>query len=730
MTAVELPTAVPTPSGGAAAPCSAAVAPPAGRSISLLFLAFVGSSRSSARGSRRTTPTSPLAAADPRPPSAEHLARHRQRGPRRAVAAARRRPRSARRGPARPRDRALIIGVIGGLIAGYYKGWFDSAASWLTSLVMALPGIVVLLAARAVLGPSVWFAMSHLRHRCSRPAYYRLVYAAVTACAPSCTSMPPASRDSATRASSAGTSCRSSARRSSSRPRSSPASRSGSSPDSSSWASATRRSPPGVACSTTASRTSTRRRCSCSGRRSRSRLTCIALTLLANAMRDELERTSRSAASAAAPSRPRPDRSPPSRPLDERRRLDRRAPRRSRRPIGTTTTSAPLAAEDVLSVTDLRVGYDQADGSTIEVVHGVSLDVRKRRGPRPDRRVRVGQDADGVRGARPAAPGGHVTGGIDRLRGHGARRRLGDERYAGIRGRRIGYIPQEPMSQPRPVVHDRQPARRAAARRPRARARRRPREQGARPARPGRHPEPEADVRRVPVRGLRRHGAARADRRRGLDRPRPDHRRRAHHRARRHRAGRGARPAARPAGGAPHGDAARHPQLRRRRRPLRPRRRSCSRVSSSRPGPVRAIFSRPAAPVHAVAAGRDPRRGPRAAARSPSPAPQPEGAPHERRRCSTSRTSSSSTPARDSARSRSGRSRASRSTSVPGETVGLVGESGSGKTTLGRAVLGLAPVTGGHDPLRRQGHRPPAPQGAARAQLARSRSSSRTRTRR
>jgi ABC-type glutathione transport system ATPase component len=31
----------------------------------------------------------------------------------------------------------------------------------------------------------------------------------------------------------------------------------------------------------------------------------------------------------------------------------------------------------------------------------------------------------------------------------------------------------------------------------------------------------------------------------------------------------------------------------------------------------------------------------------------------------------------------------------PGECVGLVGESGSGKTTLGRAVLGLAPVSGG-----------------------------------
>ncbi|MFK0113590.1 ATP-binding cassette domain-containing protein [Streptomyces sp. NPDC091217] len=37
----------------------------------------------------------------------------------------------------------------------------------------------------------------------------------------------------------------------------------------------------------------------------------------------------------------------------------------------------------------------------------------------------------------------------------------------------------------------------------------------------------------------------------------------------------------------------------------------------------------------------------------------------------------------------------------PGECVGLVGESGSGKTTLGRAVLGLAPVTGGA--LRYQG---------------------------
>lgn len=39
---------------------------------------------------------------------------------------------------------------------------------------------------------------------------------------------------------------------------------------------------------------------------------------------------------------------------------------------------------------------------------------------------------------------------------------------------------------------------------------------------------------------------------------------------------------------------------------------------------------------------------------------------------------------------------------LPGETVGLVGESGSGKTTIGRAVLGLAPVTGGSIRYREQ----------------------------
>jgi len=75
---------------------------------------------------------------------------------------------------------ALIIGVTGGLIAGYYGKWFDAASSWLTGLLMALPGIVVLLAARAVLGPSMWLSMAIFGVLLS-PAFFRLVYASVTA---------------------------------------------------------------------------------------------------------------------------------------------------------------------------------------------------------------------------------------------------------------------------------------------------------------------------------------------------------------------------------------------------------------------------------------------------------------------------------------------------------------------------------------------------------------------
>ncbi|MDY7102173.1 MAG: dipeptide/oligopeptide/nickel ABC transporter permease/ATP-binding protein [Actinomycetota bacterium] len=73
---------------------------------------------------------------------------------------------------------AVAIGVTSGLVAGYFGGWFDSLSSWMTNLIMALPGIVVLLAASTVLGPSIWTAMAIFGVLMS-PAFHRLVYVTV-----------------------------------------------------------------------------------------------------------------------------------------------------------------------------------------------------------------------------------------------------------------------------------------------------------------------------------------------------------------------------------------------------------------------------------------------------------------------------------------------------------------------------------------------------------------------
>jgi peptide/nickel transport system permease protein len=75
---------------------------------------------------------------------------------------------------------AMAIGVTAGLLAGYYGGRLDSVLSWQAGLWQALPGIVILLAARAVLGPSMWLSMAIFGLLLS-PSFFRLVYASVTA---------------------------------------------------------------------------------------------------------------------------------------------------------------------------------------------------------------------------------------------------------------------------------------------------------------------------------------------------------------------------------------------------------------------------------------------------------------------------------------------------------------------------------------------------------------------
>ncbi|MBB1513334.1 dipeptide/oligopeptide/nickel ABC transporter permease/ATP-binding protein [Tessaracoccus sp. MC1627] len=75
---------------------------------------------------------------------------------------------------------ASTIGVTAGLIAGYFGGWVDSVGSWFTALTMSLPSIIVLIAARAVLGPSMWLTMAIFGAFVS-PVYYRVVYNSVRA---------------------------------------------------------------------------------------------------------------------------------------------------------------------------------------------------------------------------------------------------------------------------------------------------------------------------------------------------------------------------------------------------------------------------------------------------------------------------------------------------------------------------------------------------------------------
>ena len=73
---------------------------------------------------------------------------------------------------------AVGIGLPTGLIAGYYGGKFDAVASWFVNVTLSLPGIIVLLAVRAAFGPSVWISMIAFGILIS-PSYFRLTRTAV-----------------------------------------------------------------------------------------------------------------------------------------------------------------------------------------------------------------------------------------------------------------------------------------------------------------------------------------------------------------------------------------------------------------------------------------------------------------------------------------------------------------------------------------------------------------------
>ncbi|AZH79023.1 ABC transporter [Microbacterium sp. Y-01] len=73
---------------------------------------------------------------------------------------------------------AALLGVPSGLVAGYAGGKFDAVASWLANVILALPSIIALLAATAALGSSVLVSMTVFGIMMS-PTFFRLTRTAV-----------------------------------------------------------------------------------------------------------------------------------------------------------------------------------------------------------------------------------------------------------------------------------------------------------------------------------------------------------------------------------------------------------------------------------------------------------------------------------------------------------------------------------------------------------------------
>lgn len=73
---------------------------------------------------------------------------------------------------------AILLGVPTGLVAGYFGGKFDGVANWLASALIALPAIIVLLALRASFGASITITMVALGVLIA-PSFFRLTRTAV-----------------------------------------------------------------------------------------------------------------------------------------------------------------------------------------------------------------------------------------------------------------------------------------------------------------------------------------------------------------------------------------------------------------------------------------------------------------------------------------------------------------------------------------------------------------------
>ncbi len=320
---------------------------------------------------------------------------------------------------------AATIGITAGLVAGYYGRRWETVFSMFTSLLMALPGIMVLLAGRSVLGPSIWSAMVIFGILMS-PAFYRVVFGAVSGVRHELY-VDAARVFGLSDARIIGRHILSVVR--------APAIILG--------AGVT-----GIAIAIQAgldflglgdlSKPSWGGMLNDAFANIYTKpinllwpslaigLTCVALALLGNALRDELER------SGSAPKR-------------KRKGGAVALPAVGREPVVVHEESKETTGDVVLAVRDLSVGYDQPDGSVKTVVHDVSLSVR-----RGEVHGLVGESGSGKTQTafsvlRLLPPGGRILTGAIEFEGTDLAD-VSEKQMTKLRGNKIAYIPQEPMS--------------------------------------------------------------------------------------------------------------------------------------------------------------------------------------------------------------------------------------------------------------------------------------------
>ncbi|MET9088371.1 dipeptide/oligopeptide/nickel ABC transporter permease/ATP-binding protein [Streptomyces sp. NPDC004237] len=319
---------------------------------------------------------------------------------------------------------SVVLGLTTGLVAGFYRGRFEAVASWVSDVVMSLPGIVLLIALYARTGPNIVAAMT-VFGLIVAPTYYRLVRSIVVGVRNElyvdaakvvglsdlrivgrhvlwAVRAPVVIQSSFILAAGIGIEA-------------------GATflglgdPAKSSW---------GVVLQE-AFNNIYNDKANVVWPALLISLTILALILLGNALRDVLQSSSTV--------------KPPS-----RRRRARIIARAAGTAAASTSQAAPAPPDTILSVRGLRMGYPDESGGVREVVHGIDLDVR-----RGEIHGLVGESGSGKSQIAFSTLGilpkeAVVLGGSIRLDGDDL---LADgELMRRARGRRIAYVPQEPMS--------------------------------------------------------------------------------------------------------------------------------------------------------------------------------------------------------------------------------------------------------------------------------------------